>query len=625
MQEDKLQERLNSVWNGWVIDGVLGEGSYGKVYRIKREEFGHVYESALKVISVPQSKTEIRSAIAEGMDEESAKTYFYSVVKEIVEEFTFMSKLRGNTNIVSYEDHSVVSDKEEIGWDIYIRMELLTPLPEYFNNNPLSIRSIVKLGIDMCQALELCRRYNIIHRDVKPENIFVSDIGNYKLGDFGIARQLEKSSGNMSKKGTINYMAPEVYKGEKYDATVDIYSLGLVLYRFLNNNRMPFLPPYPQPLLYNDKEKANIMRMAGNEIAPPCNANGKLAAIILKACAFDAKDRYQNAEEMKRDLLSILNDDRTNDSVEEKQLKSEPIEKNGSLEKTDNPTEEVVSAPKNKGAIKVSNTQQGKSNSKKVFVIFLTIIVLALTGFFGVKMYKSSQECKVPKVIDMTVDEATYLLSTDKYKITVISSKEEYSDEIPKGHIISQSINDGETAKKGTQLSVVVSKGRLCKVPQLVGLERENAQKAVEGVGLQYKENEEAFSDTVPEGDVISQDYAEGAELEEGSIVTVTVSKGKEMAVVPNVEGLAAEEAEKKIKAAGLLVELSEEYSDTVEEGKIIRQDLEANSSVDLETVVKIVKSNGKQPVTNYNTTSKSSGNSSGKKKSGDIIWEEVD
>ena len=215
---------MERVFKDWTIDKCVGEGAFGKVYRITREDFGHIYEAALKVIEVPQAQSEVDAVRNDGMSEQNVTEYFRSVVEDIVDEFALMSRLKGNSNIVSYEDHSVVPKKDGFGWDIYIRMELLTPLFSHIKEHKMTVRDVIQLGIDICHALEVCQKYNIIHRDIKPENIFVSDIGTYKLGDFGIARQLEKTSSGLSKKGTFTYMAPEVYKGLEYNSTVDIYS-----------------------------------------------------------------------------------------------------------------------------------------------------------------------------------------------------------------------------------------------------------------------------------------------------------------------------------------------------------------------------------------------------------------
>ena len=301
-------KKYEPIFGEWSIVREIGEGSFGKVFEIERRDFGYTYKAALKAITIPQSQSEVKSVLADGMDEQSATSYFRGFVEEMVAEFVLMSKLKGHSNIVSYEDHRVVEHTEGIGWDILIRMELLTPLLDHVSKNPLSRGDVIKLGIDICKALEVCRKNNIIHRDIKPENIFYSDIGDFKLGDFGIAKTVEKTTGGLSKKGTYTYMAPEVYKGEAYGASVDIYSLGIVLYRFMNNNRTPFLPPYPSPIKYADRESAMARRIKGETLPAPANADEALSRVILKACAYSPKDRYLSPSDMRRDLEALLGD-----------------------------------------------------------------------------------------------------------------------------------------------------------------------------------------------------------------------------------------------------------------------------------------------------------------------------
>lgn len=297
---------IGAYFKEWKIEELLGEGSFGKVYRITRQEFGYTYQAALKVIEIPQSNAELQAIRNEVSSEEEVEEYFQSVIEDIVKEFVLMTRLKGNTNIVGYEDHAVIKNKDKYGWTVYIRMELLTSLMKYVKNADLSNRDVIQMGIDICKALEVCKQYNIIHRDIKPDNIFVSDLGNYKLGDFGIARELEKTSGGLSQKGTRNYMAPEMFRGNRYNATVDLYSLGIVMYRFLNNNRLPFYPPYPEKIRYSDKEEAENRRISGEKLPMPVNASPELAAVILKACAFDPKERYENATQMREALEAVL-------------------------------------------------------------------------------------------------------------------------------------------------------------------------------------------------------------------------------------------------------------------------------------------------------------------------------
>ena len=299
-------KKYEPIFGKWHIVRELGEGSFGKVFEIERRDFGGTYKAALKAITIPQSQSEVKDILASGMDEQSVTSYFRGFVEEMIAEFVLMSKLKGHSNIVSYEDHDVIQHAEGIGWDIFIRMELLTPLLDYTRKSDLSRSDVIKLGIDICKALEVCRKNNIIHRDIKPQNIFISDLGDFKLGDFGIARTVEKTMGGLSKKGTYHYMAPEVFKSEPYGASVDIYSLGIVLYRFMNNNRLPFFPSFPAPIKFSDSDAALARRMKGETIPAPANADDALSQVILKACAYSPKDRYLSPSDMRRDLEALL-------------------------------------------------------------------------------------------------------------------------------------------------------------------------------------------------------------------------------------------------------------------------------------------------------------------------------
>lgn len=293
------------LWGSWHVDTLLGEGSFGKVYRVHREEFGKMYYSAVKIITIPQNEGDLRQMKSEGMDDASARSYLYQFVADIIQEIDLLSEFRGNSNIVSFEDHKVIERPDEIGWDILIRMELLTSLTDYVIEHPPSPDEVVKLGIHICKALELCAAHNTIHRDIKPDNIFVSKFGEYKLGDFGIARQIERTMSGLSKKGTYTYMAPEVFKGEEYGASVDIYSLGIVMYRLLNHNRIPFLPDFPAPITPSDRDESLARRMRGEPLPPLKNIPLELNDIILRACVYDKQNRIGKPKELCESLEAI--------------------------------------------------------------------------------------------------------------------------------------------------------------------------------------------------------------------------------------------------------------------------------------------------------------------------------
>ena len=295
-----------SAWPEWKIVEKIGEGSFGKVYKARRTEQGKTFYSAIKVITIPSNAGELSSVRSENPDEQSVKEYFYSLVEECIQEVNTMEYFRGNSHVVSVEDYKVMEYLDDIGWDIYIRMEYLTSFLDYCAGRALTEEDVIHLGIDLCKALEYCQCQNIIHRDIKPENIFVSRFGEFKLGDFGIARELDRTMSGLSKKGTFSYMAPEMYRGEAYDARVDIYSLGIVLYKLRNHNRLPFISLKKQLITYRDNEEALNRRMAGEKLPVPAEAGEAFAEVILKACAYDRHDRYESAEEFRMALEQIL-------------------------------------------------------------------------------------------------------------------------------------------------------------------------------------------------------------------------------------------------------------------------------------------------------------------------------
>ena len=310
--------KQNLPWNEWKVVEKIGEGAHGVVYKIMREHHGIISYAAVKVISIPQNPSEVANIRSNGITEEAAKSYFEGVVTDFIKEIQLMVSLKGAPNIVTIEDFDVVEKKEEIGWDIYIRMELLTSLSDYIEKHPMKSKDIIKLGQDICSALEFCNSKNIIHRDIKPENIFVSEHGDFKVGDFGVARELEKTSGAMSMKGTYNYMAPEVVvknydlttnirSQKRYDSTVDIYSLGIVLYKIMNNNRLPFIDPHAPFIKHHEVSEALDRRFSGEPIPAPVATNKALVEVVLKACAFKPSQRYRSAGEMKAALKAISN------------------------------------------------------------------------------------------------------------------------------------------------------------------------------------------------------------------------------------------------------------------------------------------------------------------------------
>lgn len=617
-------------YRDWNVDGCIGEGAFGKVYKISRQDFGHIYDAALKVIEVPQSQSEVDAVRNDGMSEQNVTQYFQSVVEDIVEEFALMSKLKGNSNIVSYEDHSVEKRRDGFGWNIYIRMELLTPLFSYIKQHKMTVRDVIQIGIDICQALEVCQKYNIIHRDIKPENIFVSDIGTYKLGDFGIARQLEKTSSGLSKKGTFTYMAPEVYKGLEYNSTVDIYSLGIVLYRFLNNNRSPFMPPAPQPIRYSDKEKANIMRISGQRMPKPCNASGRLAEIVLKACAYNPSERYESAGIMRQALEEILYSDSerkliypAGDTLENKKADYILDETNRGIQ---NQVKDKPKEAEDRTFCLFNGGSQGNvSQTGSTFMAGMTGDILQ-TDSLPVK--ESTSPTMAAGMEEIKPDS-----STESQKINVTNNKENSApvisgtgaaSDIPSGNVTHKKIQQQKTFKPALKFIIPVTavivataviiivaiagKEPSAKVPNLEGMSVEKAEETLKADGMVLKVVEEKYSDTADSGQIMSQSLEEGEETEQGAVIEVSVSKGKETVeepaeeiqtiVVPDFENLSKDEAKQKAREYKLSVSITEEFSNTIEQGTVIKQDVTKGTEAELGSSIGLVVSKGQELAT---------------------------
>ncbi len=300
------QDILKNVWSEWTVTKEIGCGSFGTVYEAVRTDHGVQSKAAVKVITIPSDKSEVDSLRSEGMTVDGTRTYFQNIVNDFVSEVQLMETFKGMQNIVSVEDYRVMEKKDSVGWDIFIRMELLTPFNTYIQNRQMTEKEVIKLGVDICTALEICAQRKIIHRDIKPENIFINDFGYFKLGDFGIARKLENVTGGLSQKGTYNYMAPEIAAGRYYDATVDIYSLGIVLYRLLNDNRLPFITE-KQMFNPNERQRAVDRRLRGEPLPVPKNASPAMTDVILRACAYDPNIRFKSATEFKKALTDVAN------------------------------------------------------------------------------------------------------------------------------------------------------------------------------------------------------------------------------------------------------------------------------------------------------------------------------
>ena len=292
------------VWNEWTLTELIGEGAFSKVYRAEKHTDGAFDTAAIKVISIPSDERQLRALTCDGLSEKETEDFLCSLVKGYTTEIKLMTSFRSCPNVVSILDHTICRKKDSVGWDIFIRMELLTPLDRYISSTKPDEAMIIRLGSDICSALSAFSSASpkIVHRDIKPTNIFVSDFGTFKLGDLGSAREILSSCESYTRLVSGEFTPPESANSNEYNELSDIYALGLVMYKLANRNLLPFVTSASDA---QSRREAYEERFSGREIPLPCGVSTELGNIICKACAFRPEDRFRSAEEFSRALSSL--------------------------------------------------------------------------------------------------------------------------------------------------------------------------------------------------------------------------------------------------------------------------------------------------------------------------------
>lgn len=464
-------------------------------------------------------------------------------------------------------------------------------------------RKVAEIGAQVCQALSVAHGLDIIHRDIKPQNIMVQPDGNVKVMDFGIARAKNSvMTQTSSVLGTAHYISPEQAQGKDLTATSDIYSLGIVLYESATG-RLPFDGPDAVSVAM---KQVNDLPVPPREINP--DIDPALEAIIMKAIAKNPDDRFATAKDMRLALNDYLAGRPVN--LGEGFTSAETVVMGGVVPPVGVADGTAVmpamggvnpAAPTAAQRSYNANNTSGKKNNKKTIAIVIGIIAaLAVVGGIAFALMSGGGDDKdkiaVPSVVGQTVDEATAAIEGAGFELGKVD--ESFDDKVEAGKVIGQDPKGDSKQAKGTKINLTVSKGaQEITVPDLSNMTADEAQKALTVSGLKYAKGPAEYSDTVEKDHVARQDVAAGQNVPKDTVVTYYLSLGSEGTSVPNVVGQREGAATTALNNAGFYVNADYVPSDTVESGVVISQDPSSGKLKEGEAV-NIVVSTGKEKST---------------------------
>lgn len=517
-------------------------------------------------------------------------------VKILRDEFTtddeFIKRFEVEAQSAARLTHPNIVSIYDVGVDgnlYYIVMELIQgkTLKEIIikERGPLPWKWSINVSIQIASALEMAHRNNIIHRDIKPHNIIITEDGVAKVTDFGIAKAVSNSTITAfgTTIGSVHYFSPEHARGGFTDAKSDLYSLGVVMYEMVTG-RVPFDADTPVSVALKHMQEEPVEPIELNPNLPIA-----VNKIIMRALQKDTTLRYQTASEMLVDLKKSLKDPE-GDFVEE--LEYDPTAKTQVID---------TNAYRDKKQTKNSN---GKKDGKfktfiknhkglSIFIGLLLLFALSLGGTMLVLNITNPPEVAMPNVVGLSKDEAQKEIENVKLKFEI--EKEEYNKDVPEGFIISQDptyMEKFNKVKQGSTVKVVVSKGEeKTTVPKVVGMEREKAVKALEDANLKVEIVEEA-SKKVQEGYVISQDISPETEAFAGDTVKIHVSTGIEKVTVPDVIGKSQTDAKKTLENQGFTVSITTAEDSSKENGIVLKQSIDSGKSVEKGSTITITVNN---------------------------------
>ena len=540
----------------------------------------------------------------------------YVAVKVLREEFTtdeeFIKRFNAEAQSAARLIHPNIVSVYDVGQEYniyYIVMELIqgkTLKQIIEEDGHLSWKWAVNIAIQIASALEMAHKNNIIHRDIKPHNIMITEDGVAKVTDFGIAKAVSNSTITAfgTTLGSVHYFSPEHARGGYTDSKSDLYSLGVVMYEMVTG-KVPFDADTPVSIALKHMQE---------EPVPPIKVNKEIPfavnQIILKAMKKDPNERYQNASEMIKDLNIALKRPEGG-FVEERNFEDSFTRRIPTVNVSDNRNENIKSdkeEEKPKGKLATFFYNHPKTKVASIIALFVLIFVATLVITLTVINSSSPKDVQIPNVVNLTQEEAKQKIEQLKLKFAY---KEEYSADVEAGHVISQDpqyINN-YSVKEGSTVTVVISKGmEQTKVPKVIGMEYSKAESALTEAGLEVEKVEET-SQKVEAGYVISQEIDANTEVQKGTKIKIHVSTGTgiKKVTVTSVIGKSSEEAKKILTDLKLEVNVVEDEDTSKSDGVVLKQSVDPGTSVEegsaiTITVNKIEKN--KQGTVNINVKS---------------------
>lgn len=513
----------------------------------------------------------------------------------------FVARFRREAQSAAALNHPhIVSiyDRGEAEDSYYIAMEYLEgrSLKDVINEEgPLQPAVAIDYAEQMLRALQFAHENNVIHRDIKPHNIVINDRGQLKVTDFGIARA--GSSPSVTETGSIigtaQYLSPEQAKGKAVEQSSDLYSLGIVLYEMLTG-RVPFEGENPVAIALKHLSDEPVPPQA---LVPEIPDN--LNAVVMRALAKDPRDRYPGAEEFLADLercrqdLPVVAPLPADDTARTSVLSAGAV---------------AAAAGADTGVTTIkraspANAEQKKKAARRKKILYAIIAAVALlaiaAGVYFLAFAQTQGTIEVPDVVGLERAQAEDAIRALNLRPEL--DAEEFSETVPAGRVIRQNPEKGAKLRESGTVRLVISRGSSrVAVPDIMGQTAAFAESKLREAGLNPDRQPDVFSETVPEGSVISQDPAAGSQLQKGSSVKYVVSKGaqppKEVDV-PDVKNLTIDQASARLSQEGLVLgTTTEQYSETVGLGKVISQSPGSGQKATEGSSVDVVVSLGPQP-----------------------------